>query len=91
MNEMPLEERCLKVLQASCVGQPREMVNLFFASLRNITSSQRIKRALDRLHQKYGVSIRFVSELKVIEFCHGHKVIKSTASKKAFNEELNTL
>ena len=31
MVESPLEERRLEVLRASCVGQPREMVNLFFA------------------------------------------------------------
>ena len=90
MNESPHEERRLEVLRASCVGQPREMVNLFFAPLRGITTSQRIERALDRLRQRYGVSGGFVSEPKVIEIRHGIKVNHTIASLKAFNEDLNT-
>ena len=31
MNESPYDERKLEVLRAACVGQPREMVNLFCA------------------------------------------------------------
>ena len=31
MNETPYDERKLEVLRAACVGQPREMVNLFCA------------------------------------------------------------
>ena len=30
MNQCPIIERRLEVLRAACVGQPREMVNLFF-------------------------------------------------------------
>ena len=30
MDESPYPERRFEVLRASCVGQPREMVNLFF-------------------------------------------------------------
>ena len=54
MAESPHEERRLEVLRASCVGQPRETVNLFFAPLKNMTASQRIERPLDRLRQRYG-------------------------------------
>ena len=67
------------------------MVNLFFAPLRGITTSQRIERALDRLRQRYGVFGGFVSEPKVIEIRHGIKVNHTIASLKAFNEDLNTL
>ena len=35
MHESPYDERRLEVLKASCIGQPREMVNLFFAPMRN--------------------------------------------------------
>ena len=55
MNESPYEERRLEVLRASCVGQPREMVNLFCAPLKNMTTTQRIEKAFDRLRQRYGV------------------------------------
>ena len=91
MSESPHEERCLEVLRASCVGQPREMINLFFAPLKGMTTSQRIEKALDRLRQRYGVSGGVVSEPKVIEIRHGPKVTHTTASLKAFNEDLNTL
>ena len=36
MDESPFEERKLEVLRASCVGQPREMVNLFCAPMKSI-------------------------------------------------------
>ena len=42
MVESPHEERCLEVLRASCVGQPREMVNLFFAPFKSMSTSERI-------------------------------------------------
>ena len=44
MNESPYAERRLEVLRASCVGQPREMVNLFCAPLKGMTISQRMRR-----------------------------------------------
>ena len=47
MEELPFGERRLEVLRASCVGEPREMVNLFFAPFKNMTTTQqRIDRAL---------------------------------------------
>ena len=33
MHESPYDKRPLEVLRASCIGQPREMINLFFAPL----------------------------------------------------------
>ena len=44
------------VLRASCIGQPREMVNLFFTPMRNMNIYKRIERALDCLRQRYDVS-----------------------------------
>ena len=44
MDESPLEERRLKVLRASCVGQPREIVNLFFAPLKGMLQGKGLKR-----------------------------------------------
>ena len=46
MNESPYDERRLEVLRASCVGQPREMVNLFCAPMKSINTSQRVEKAL---------------------------------------------
>ena len=39
MSESPFEERSLEVLRASCVGQPREMVNLFCVPMKNMSLS----------------------------------------------------
>ena len=91
MHESPYDERRLEVLRASCIGQPREMVNLFFAPMRNMSTSRRIERALDRLRQRYGVSGGLTSEPKIAKIRTGPKVSMSIASLKAFNKDLNTL
>ena len=91
MEESPIEERRLEVLRASCVGQPREMVNLFCAPMKNMSTAQRIEKALDRLRQRYGISGGFSSEPKVRAVRHGPKVSFNTTSLKSFNEDLNTL
>ena len=91
MHESPNDERRLEVLRASCIGQLREMVNLFFAPIRNMSTSKRIERALDRLRQRYGVSDGLTSELKISKIRTGPWVAISAASLKAFNKDLNTL
>ena len=89
--ESPFEERRQEVLRASCVGEPREMVNLFFAPFKNMTTQQRIDRALERLSQRYGVPSGFVLEPKVAEVQNGPKVTHTVSSLKSFNEDLITL
>ena len=91
MDESPYDERKLEVLRASCVGQPREMVNLFCAPLRSMTTMQRIEKAIDRLRQRYGVSGGVTSEPQVVAVRKGPKVLFNSASLKLFNEDLNTL
>ena len=91
MNESPYAERRLEVLRASCVGQPREMVNVFCAPLKGMTISQRIEKALDRLRQRYGVPGGLVSEPKVRAVRYGPKVAFTSASLGMFGEDLNTL
>ena len=91
MNESPYDERRLEVLRASCVGQPREMVNLFCAPMKSITTSQRIEKALGRLRQRYGVSGGLTSEPKIIAIRNGSKVAFNASSMKMYNEDLNTL
>ena len=91
MNESPYDERKLEVLRAACVGQPREMVNLFCASMKSMTTAQRIEKALGRLRQRYGVSSGLTSEPKVIAIRHGAKVIFTASLLKMYNEDLNTL
>ena len=91
MEESPIEERRLEVLRASCVGQPREMVNLFCAPMKNMSTAQHIEKALDRLRQRYGISGGFSSEPKVRAVRHGPKVSFNATSLKSFNEDLNTL
>ena len=71
MEESPIEERRLEVLRASCVGQPREMVNLFCAPMKNMSTAQRIEKALNRSRQRYGISGGFSSEPKVRAVRHG--------------------
>ena len=91
MDESPFEERKLEVLRASCVGQPREMVNLFCAPMKSMSTSVRIEKALDRLRQRYGVSGGLTSEPKVRAIRHGAKVAFNSSSLKMYNEDLNTL
>ena len=91
MDESPYDERRLEVLRASCTGQPREMVNLFCAPMKSMTTSQRIEKALDRLCQRYGVSGGLTSEPKIMAIRHGVKVSFNATSLKLYNEDLNTL
>ena len=51
MSESPCDERRLKVLRASCIGQPREMIILSIAPMRSMSTAQRIEKSLDRLRQ----------------------------------------
>ena len=90
-QESPFEERKLEVLQASCVGQPREMVNLFCDPKKSMSTSERIEKALSRLRQRYGVTAGLTSEPKVKAVRYGPKVSYNSASLKMFNEDLNTL
>ena len=71
MDESPYDERKLEVLRASYVGQPREMVNLFCAPLRSMTTMQRIEKAIDRLRQRYGVFGGVTSEPQVVAIRKG--------------------
>ena len=91
MHESPYDERWLEVLRSSCIGLTWKMVNLFFAFMRNMSTSRRIERALDRLRQRYGVSGGLTSEPKIVKIRTGPRVSISVASLKAFNEDLNTL
>ena len=91
MDESSYPERRFAVLRASCVGQPREMVNLFFAPMKSLSTSQRIEKALDQLRQRYGVPSGLTSEPKIIEIRNGSKVTLNSTWLKKFNEELNTL
>ena len=53
MDESPFEERKLELLQASCIGQPQEMVISFSAPMKSMSTSIRVEKALDRLPQRY--------------------------------------
>ena len=79
------------MLRASCIGQPREMTNLFCASMRGMTTAQRIEKAWNRLRQRYGVTRGLTSEPKIIAIRHGPKVSLTSASLKLFNEDLNSM
>ena len=91
MAESPCQERRLEILRASCSGQPRETVNLFLAPMRNLLTSERIEKALDRLRQRYGVSGGLTTEPLVGAIRNRSKISFNAASLKLFNEDLNTL
>ena len=91
MSESPCNECRLEILRASCAGQPREMVNLFLAPMKSLSTSERIEKALDRLRQRYGVSGGLTTEPEIIDIRHGSKVVFNVSSLKSFNEDLNTL
>ena len=89
MDESPCNERRLEVLKASCVDQSREIVNLFLAPMKNMSTSQRNEKALDRLRQRYSASNGLTTESKIIAIRNGPKVTFNVASLKAFNDDLN--
>ena len=91
MSKSPCDKRKLEVLRASCSGQPCEMINLFLAPTKNMSTSQRIEKAIDRLRQRYGVSGGLTTEPQIIAIRNGPKVIFNATSLKSFNEDLNTL
>ena len=91
MSDSPFKKRRLEVLRASCVGQPREMVNLFCVPLKNMRTSRPIEKALDRLRQSYGVSGGLTSEPKVMAVRSGPKISFTSTFLKLFNEDVNTL
>ena len=59
--------------------------------MKNMSTAQRIEKALDRLRQRYGISGGFSSESKVRTVRHGPKVSFNATSLKSLNEDLNTL
>ena len=73
------------------MGQPREMVNLFCAPMKSMTTALRIEKALDRLRQRYGVFGCLTPEPKVKAIRNGAKGAFNSPSLKMFNEDLNTL
>ena len=91
MDEAPNDERKLEALRASCVGQPREMINLFIAPMKSVSTLQRIEMALNRLRQRYGVPGGLTTEPKIIEIRRGSVIGFNVISLKQFNEDLNTL
>ena len=67
------------------------MINLFLAAMKNMSTSQRIEKAIDRLCQRYGVSGGITTEPQIIGIQNGSKVNFNSALLKSFNEDLNTL
>ena len=71
------------MLRASCSGQTPEMVNLFLAPMKNMSTSQRFEKAIDRLRQRYGVSGRLTTEPQIIAIRNGPRVIFNSTSLKS--------
>ena len=91
MNEAPSDDQRLEALRASCVGQPREMINIFIAPMKSLSTSQRIEMALSRLKQRYGVPGGLTTEPIIVDIRKGPVVSFNVESLKVFNEELNML
>ena len=91
MSESPSVDCRLEVLGISCVGQQREMVNLFCPLMKSTSKSQRIENASDQLRQRYGVSRGFTSKPKVNAIRYRPKVSFNSNLLKLFNEVLNLL
>ena len=91
MNQCSISERRLEVLRAACVGQPREMVNLFFGPMRGLSTSERIEKALERLSERYGVPGGLTAEPAIVDIRNGSRVLHNIVSLKKFGEDLNTL
>ena len=68
MSESPSSERHLEILKASCVGPPGEIVNLFFAPMKNLSTSERVEKAFARLRERYGVSGGLITEPGIVVY-----------------------
>ena len=91
MNEAPSDDQRLEALRASCVGQPREMINIFIAPMKSLSTSQHIEMAFSRLKQRYGVPGGLTTEPIIVDIRKGPVVSFNVESLKVFNEELNML
>ena len=91
MNQCPINERRLEVLRAACLGQPREMVNLFFGPMRGLSTSERVEKALEQLSERYGVPGGLTAEPAIVDIRNGSRVLHNVVSLKKFREDLNTL
>ena len=58
---------------------------------RNMSTAQRIKNALNRLEQRYGVSGGLTTQPQVIDICLGPRVMFNTAWLKSYNVDLHAL
>ena len=67
------------------------MVKLSCSSLKRSSTSQQIKKALDRLCQRYGIFEGFTSEAKDKAICYDPKVSFNLNSLRLFDEDLNLL
>ena len=89
IDKNPYDARRLEVLRLSCVGQSREMINLFFAPIKSMTTAQRIEKTFSRLRQSIGVTRRLTPEPKIRSIRHDPKVSHNSVSLKLFKENLN--
>ena len=90
MRESTCSERNLEILRASCVGQPRELENLVFAAMKNLSTSKRVEKAIARLHERYGVLGGLITEPEIVGILAASRVAHTVASLKIFNKDLNS-
>ena len=67
------------------------MINLLLASIKNMSTSQRIEKTVDGLRQRFGVSCDLTTEPQTIAIRNGPKVIFNSTLLQSLNEDLNTL
>ena len=83
MRDITCSERHLEILRASYVGQPQEFVYLFFVPMKNLSTSERVEKAIARLRERYGVSGGLITEPEIVGIRAGSTIL---ASFKSFNE-----
>ena len=66
------------------MGQPREMVNLFFGPMRGLSTSERVEKAFERLSESYGVPGGLTAEPAIADICNGSHVLHNVVSFKKF-------
>ena len=91
MRESICSERHLEILRASCVGQPRAFMNLVFPSMKILSTSERVEKAIERLREKYGVTGGLITEPEIVKIRAASRVAHIVASLKIFNQDLNSL
>ena len=89
MSRCPYQDRRLPLLRAACVRTASQTIAVVISDTPGLNDDAKIKMALDRLSQRFGVHGGFANEPEVQKIRHGPKMSSTSAvAWKTFKDEL---